>query len=306
MNISFRQIRAFVAVADTGSFSQAAKQLCLTQSALSGVIKEFEQTIDAKLFDRTTRQVTLSAMGERLLPQAKRVLSEINLLEIEASSLNSPEHGQVRLAVSQQFAASAMPTIIAQFREQFPAIDITLLDCSVESVLKHVQNNEVDLGIGAEREHNSDIREDFLFELPFFVVLPEDHPLTLFEEVTWEQLADQSLITLSGPFTQKLYEELPSLLAKRIFQSSYQVNLMSTALGMTANKLGITLCLPFAADQIHQQQLQIRLLTNPTIKRRFCIYQQNYRTLSPAVESFKQFLKTKEFIKFWLWYKKYA
>lgn len=295
MSISLRQIKAFVAVADTGSFSHAAKQLHLTQSALSGLVKELEQAIDTKLFDRTTRQVTLSIMGEALLPQAKRVLNELKLLEIEAKTLKSPEQGQVRLAVSQQFAASAMPDIIAKFRKQFPAIQISLLDCSVEAVLEHLQNNEVDLGIGAEREHDTTIQGNFLFELPFFVVMPNDHALAAFEQVTWAQLDNQSLITLSGPFTQKLYGELSTELSKRILQSSYQVNLLSTALGMTANHLGVTLCLPFAKDWVEQQHLQMRLLTKPVIKRRFLLYQQSNRVLSPAVESFKKFLTDQQF-----------
>lgn len=295
MNISFRQLRAFVTVAENGSFSQAAKTLFLTQSALSSLIKELEQNIGVKLFDRTTRQVTLSMMGERLLPYAKRVLNELNLFEVEARDLTSLEQGEVRLAVSQQFAASAMPDIIAQFHEQFPNIQISLVDCSVEAVLKHLQNNEVDLGIGAERTHDSDIQANFLFELPFFVVLPANHPLTQFKQVAWAQLENQSLITLTGPFTTKLYGELPNHLAKKVLQPNYEVNLLSTALGMTAKNLGITICLPYAADWIKQQQLQMRLLTDPIISRRFFIYQRNNRALSPVVEIFKDFLNFQKF-----------
>lgn len=291
MNISFRQIRAFVAVAETCSFSRAAKQLYLTQSALSGLIKELEQSVDVKLFDRTTRQVTLSVMGERLLPQAKRVINEMRLLDIEAKNLTSLEQGEVRLAVSQQFAASAMPEMMALFQEQHPNIQIHLVDCSVEAVLKHLQNNNVDLGIGAERGYDDDIEAEFLFELPFFVVLPPNHSLTAFEQVTWSQLENQSLITLTGPFTQKLYGELPSELAERVLQPSYEVNLLSTALGMTAKNLGITVCLPYAADWVKQQQLQMRLLTEPVIKRRFLLYQRRHRALSPAATVFKQFLQ---------------
>lgn len=295
MTMSFRQVRAFVAVAETGSFSQAAKQLFLTQSALSGLIKELEQSLNCKLFDRTTRQVTLSNMGERLLPQAKRVLNELNLLEIEAKNLTNLEQGQVRLAVSQQFAASAMPDIIAQFREQFPSIHISLLDGSVEAVLKSLQNGEVDLGIGAERAYDNNIQAEYLFELPFYAVLPEHHPLTKFEQVPWVELENQSLITLAGPFTQKLYEDLPHDIANRILTSSYEVNLMSTALGMTIKNLGVTVCLPYAAAWVKQQNLQMRLLIEPVISRQFFIYQQRNRALSPAVTTFKNFLKTRSY-----------
>ncbi|MFW2176521.1 MULTISPECIES: LysR family transcriptional regulator [unclassified Moraxella] len=290
MNVSFRQLRAFVTVAESGSFSRASSKLFLTQSALSGLIKDLEQSIDVKLFDRTTRQVNLSTMGEHLLPQAKRVLNELTLFETQAQELTSLEQGQIRMAVSQQFAASAMPIIIAEFCQKYPHIHIQLVDCSVESVLKHLQDNAVDLGIGAERRYEQHIHAELLFELPFFVVVPPMHPLAQQSQVAWSALEHEPLITLTGPFTQKLYADLPQTLAKPILKPQYEVNLLSTALGMTAKNLGITLCLPYAKDWVQQQNLQMRLLVEPVITRRFLLYRQKNRALSPAMQTFVNFL----------------
>lgn len=290
MNITFRQLRAFAVVADCGSFSRAADKLFLTQSALSGLIKDLETTLSVKLFDRTTRQVSLSTVGEQLLPQAKRVLNEIAMLEREVTALTELEQGEIRLAVSQQFAASSIPALIAEFYQRYPNISITLVDCSVENVLNHLQNMEVDLGIGAEREHSEAIEADFLFEMPFFVVLPADHKLTKFDKVTWSQLQHEPLISLYGPFSQKLANELPKTLVDTVFQPKYQVNLMSTALGMTRQNLGLTICLPFAADWVQQQGLSMRLLTQPIIQRRFYLYRQKNRALSPAVMALSDFI----------------
>lgn len=291
MNITFRQLRAFVVVADSGSFSRAADTLFLTQSALSGLIKDLETTLNVKLFDRTTRQVSLSSVGEQLLPQAKRVLNELALFEREVTALNELEEGEIRLAVSQQFAASTIPSMIAEFYRLYPNITINLVDCSVENVLKHLQNREVDLGIGAEREHSDDIQADFLFEMPFYVVLPAHHALTTFEQIHWQQLAQEDLIALHGPFSQKIADELPSQLVESVFQPKYQVNLISTALGMTSKNLGLTICLPFAQDWVQQQGLQMRLLTKPVIQRRFYLYRQKNRALSPAVTALSEFIQ---------------
>lgn len=291
MNITFRQLRAFVIVAESGSFSRAADKLFLTQSALSGLIKDLEATLAIKLFDRTTRQVSLSANGEQLLPQAKRVLNELAMLEREVTALNGLAHGEIRLAVSQQFAASTLPAMIADFYKRYPNITITLVDCSVENVLKHLQDREVDLGIGAEREHNQEIEAEFLFEMPFFVVVPPSHCLAKLPQVPWARLEKENLISLQGPFSQKLATELPKNLVETVFQPKYQVNLISTALGMTRNQLGLTICLPFAADWVQQQGLIMRLLIEPIIQRRFYVYRQKNRALSPAVLAFSEFIQ---------------
>lgn len=218
MNISIRQLHAFIKVADSGSFTRASEQLYLTQSAVSGLIKELESNLGIVLFDRTTRQLSLSVVGRHLLPQARRVLNEMQLFENEASSLMSLAQGQVRLAVS-QFAASSMPAVIAQFAKEYPDISVSLLDCSAENVLEHIQDIEVDLGVGTElgfMESEDDISADLLYELPFCVVMPDNHVLAQKSELTWQDLIDNPLITLQGPFLEQVTAELDETIAAHI------------------------------------------------------------------------------------------
>lgn len=297
MNISIRQLTAFVSVADNGSFTRASEQMHLTQSAVSGLIKELESSLGIVLFDRTTRQLSLSVVGHHLLPQARRILNEMQLFENEASSLTSLAQGQVRLAVS-QFAASSMPAVIAQFAKAYPDISVSLLDCSAENVLEHIQNIEVDLGVGTERgftEPDDDISADLLYQLPFCVVMPDNHALAQKSEVIWQDLVDTPLITLQGPFIEQVTAELDEEIASHIQQARYKVNFMSTALEMTRQGFGITLCLPYmpeVIDWVSANGLQMRPLAQPVKMRRFFIYQRSSRALSPASIAFKQFLQT--------------
>ena len=296
MNISIRQLTAFISVADNGSFTRASEQMHLTQSAVSGLIKELESSLGIVLFDRTTRQLSLSVVGHHLLPQARRILNEMQLFENEASSLTSLAQGQVRLAVS-QFAASSMPAVIAQFAKAYPDISVSLLDCSAENVLEHIQNIEVDLGIGTERgftEPDDDISADLLYQLPFCVVMPDNHALAQKSEVVWQDLVDIPLITLQGPFIEQVTAELDESIASHIQQARYKVNFMSTALEMTRQGFGITLCLPYmpeVIDWVSANGLQMRPLAQPVKMRRFFIYQRSSRALSPASIAFKQFLQ---------------
>lgn len=297
MNISIRQLSAFISVADNGSFTRASEQMHLTQSAVSGLIKELESSLGIVLFDRTTRQLSLSVVGHHLLPQARRILNEMQLFENEASSLTSLAQGQVRLAVS-QFAASSMPAVIAQFAKAYPDISVSLLDCSAENVLEHIQNIEVDLGVGTERgftEPDDDISADLLYQLPFCVVMPDNHALAQKSEVIWQDLVDTPLITLQGPFIEQVTAELDEEIASHIHQARYKVNFMSTALEMTRQGFGITLCLPYmpeVIDWVSANGLQMRPLAQPVKMRRFFIYQRSSRALSPASIAFKQFLQT--------------
>ncbi|WP_296193778.1 MULTISPECIES: LysR family transcriptional regulator [unclassified Psychrobacter] len=297
MNISIRQLSAFVSVADNGSFTRASEQMHLTQSAVSGLIKELESSLGIVLFDRTTRQLSLSVVGYNLLPQARRILNEMQLFENEASSLTSLAQGEVRLAVS-QFAASSMPAVIAQFAKAYPDISVSLLDCSAENVLEHIQNIEVDLGVGTERgftESEDDISADLLYQLPFCVVMPDNHALAQKTEVIWQDLIDTPLITLQGPFIEQVTAELDEEIASHIQQARYKVNFMSTALEMSRQGFGITLCLPYmpeVIDWVSANGLQMRPLAQPVKMRRFFIYQRSSRALSPASIAFKQFLQT--------------
>ena len=230
------------------------------------------------------------------MPQARRILNEMQLFENEASSLTSLAQGQVRLAVS-QFAASSMPAVIAQFAKEYPDISVSLLDCSAENVLEHIQNIEVDLGVGTElgfMDAEDDISADLLYQLPFCVVMPDTQALAQKSEIVWQDLTDTPLITLQGPFLEQVTAELDERIATHIQQARYKVNFMSTALEMTRQGFGITLCLPYmpeVIDWVSANGLQMRPLSQPVKMRRFFIYQRSSRALSPASIAFKHFLQ---------------
>ncbi len=291
MNVTLRQIKAFVLVAEHNSFTRAAEILMLTQSALSGLIKDLEQNLDIKLFDRTTRKMHLSDAGVRLLPQARRILNEVALLDEKVAGLKSLHQGHVRLAVSQQLAASAMPQFIAKFRSTYPNIQVTLVDCSIDDVVAQVENLQTDLGIAPERSYSSDVSATVLFESPFYLVIPKHHPLALRQMVYWEDLLGEKLITLNGPFIKSLQNQLPEEISTHIFNPDYEINFLSTALGMTRQGLGVTLCLLYAAEWVHQNGLIMRPLYNPVVERKFLLYTHKNRSLSPAAKAFYEFVK---------------
>ncbi len=285
-NITLRQLRAFKAVAETGSFTKAAEQLHLTQSALSGLIKEFESLLDLRLFDRTTRTLSLSIAGQHLYPIATKILYDVENMTNEVDRLKALESGVVKVAVSQQLAAAILPTVMAEFTAKFPNVKVILEDCSVEAVTDAVSAGTVDFGLGPEREISDSLSSELLFDLPFYVVMPKNHPFVSRSHVDWEDLKGETLITLSGSFNQLLMQDLPDDLAVMIKHSVHQVNFLTTAFSMVGQNLGLTFCLGYSRTRVAQNNLEMRLLTEPRLTRPTFLYRKRGRPLSDAARKF--------------------
>lgn len=290
MNVSLRQLRAFVAVARTGSFTLAAESLHITQSALSGLIKELEQTLGVRVVDRSTRRTRLSDMGRELFPLIEKTLSDLDRVLHAVAERKSLQMGFVRVAAPQLMASTLLPEVIAAYNAAHPGVRVKLVDSVVESIVSRVFSGEVDFGIGPERDPNSDIHAEQIFEGRFMAVFPKDHPLNALGEVSWADLVAYPFISLQGQFTERLMMDLREAAGDINFSPTNEVAFMSTALAMVNAGLGVTACLTYAASLVDLYQLEMRPLVTPIVHRRFFIFTQNCRSLTPAAESFRAFV----------------
>jgi DNA-binding transcriptional LysR family regulator len=290
MNITLRQLRAFVAVARTGSFTLAAERLFVTQSALSGLIKELEQSLGVRLFHRSTRRIELSDVGRGIYPLIDKILLDLDRVIDEVTNLKALKKGLVRVAAPQLMACTLLPEVIASFHAAFPDVEIRLVDCAVESVVSRVFSGEVDLGVGPERDPNSDIEATLLFELPFHAVFPPSHALSALDQVRWADLVDYPLITLQGQFTERLSIDLHHAMREFDLAPQTTVTFMSTALSMVAAGLGVTICIPYALSLVRLYGLEMRPMIAPEVTRRFYVFTRAGRSLSPAADRFRTYL----------------
>src|SRR5690606_22214440 len=116
MNITLRQLQAFVLVAETGSFTQAAQRLYVTQSALSLMVRELEKALNARLVNRTTRQTSLTDVGAEFLPSAQRVLADLEHAVGNVDKLLAKARGRVVIAAPLVLAGTFLADVIAGFR----------------------------------------------------------------------------------------------------------------------------------------------------------------------------------------------
>src|SRR5688500_4519878 len=144
MNVTLRQLRAFVLVARLGSFTRAAQAMHVTQSALSLLVRELEGAVNTRLFDRTTRAVALTAAGSEFFPQAQRILSELESALAGVDKFLAKEHGTVVVAAPLLLSSVYLPPILAGFRAKYPGIQVMLQDTLPTQVLPQVSSGQAD------------------------------------------------------------------------------------------------------------------------------------------------------------------
>lgn len=290
MNPTLRQMRAFVALAKTGNFTLAAQAMHVTQSALSGLIKELEQTLGAKVVDRSTRRALLTDIGKELYPLFSQMIDDLDGALANVADHTRLKKGIVRIAAPQLLSCTLMPEAIAAYRARYPDIEVRLGDTGVESVVNRVLSGEADIGIGPEREPAPPLDARLLFEMPFALVFPKGHELERQARVTWKDVARYPLISLQGQFTERLLDDMHASMHAPPLKPANEVTFMTTALAMAAAGLGVTVCMPYAAPLAALYGLVMRQLEEPVLTRRFFLYTRPGRSLSPAAESFIDFL----------------
>ena len=196
MNVSLRQLRVFVAVAESSSFSRAADALALTQPAVSRNVTDLEQAMGLQLLHRTTREVELTEAGRLLLGSVARVLEDLDACLQEVQGLATQRKGRVKVASSPTLSAHLLPQCIALGKQQMPDVNIQLLDRIQSDVLLSVRSGEVDFGVVIDPSEKQDLDAQTIVAEPFCLVCLSSHRLARKKEVHWSDLAGESLVLL--------------------------------------------------------------------------------------------------------------
>ena len=291
MNLTLRQLRAFAAVADLGSFTEAAGRVHLTQSALSVLVRELERELGVRLFDRSTRRVQLAEPGRDLYPFVKRVLNELESAVTSVGNLRDKKKGLLRIAAPQLMACTLMPTVIADFAKAFPDVEVRLYDTLPEQMLDALMGGEVELAVGPEGGRERDLARRPLLRDRHWLICPAGHPLTRRRKVRWADLGTTPFIAPTRDFIQRLEPELALAAPGFHLAVVHEVSYMTTALGMVAAGLGVTACPSYSAPLVAAYGLEKRLLIEPQFYRQVSIYSIADKALSPAADAFAEFIQ---------------
>ena len=287
MNVTLRQLRAFVSVARLGSFVHAATPMFLTQAALSHLIRELESSVGVRLLDRTTRSVRLSKAGEIYLPYAERVLSDMAGAALCAKDLRDGKLGSVRVAATHLLSSMKLPAQIAAYRTIQPDTRLILVDASADTLISQIAHGDVDLALGPERPLTEDVVAEHVFSDDLMLVCAAQHRLAALTSVPWQSLAQESFI-VAGPGAA-LRTMLDIHFALTI-EPEIEVEHFTTALALAAAGQGITVTTAYVRPFLALHDLRMIPLVEPGVRRRIMLYRHASRALSPAAEKFSAFL----------------
>lgn len=289
VNVTLRQLQAFVAVAELGRFNLAAAHLNLTQSAISILVKELEAELKQRLFDRHTRMVNPTVAGREFLPQARKILDDLEIAVGNIHELNTLGRGRVTVASAIVLAATLVPPVIARFVKRYPDIIVQIRDMPEEEIGPALKRNEVDIGIGTLAGDDAEIDTTLLGRDRLTLVCPAGHRLARQAEARWSDLEGETLIGLAkdNPLRDMVDHALRSSGVE--VKTKYEVRFSTTAISMIAEGLGVSI-LPENSQQLTASvNVKSIVLTAPTISRDISMLQNRQLMLSPAAARMKEF-----------------
>ena len=197
--MTLKQLKAFLVLARTLNYANAANELCLSQSALSLSIKTLEEELGGKLFKRNTRRVEITLEGQSLIPYAKKLLANWEDMEKDVKQRFKLNRGTLNIA-SMPFATHAvLPEVMHDFAQQHPNISFSIHDITNEKIIEKVQEGIFEIGICFEPKANDQLIFQPIFNEDFLALLPKHHVLAKQKSVTWLELCSCPFVTLQNP-----------------------------------------------------------------------------------------------------------
>lgn len=266
MNISLRQLRAFLGVAASGNFTRTAQRLHLSQAGLSATIRELESQLNTRLFERTTRAVVLTEAGRVFLPAAELVERELSAAAARLRDMGRQEGAALRLAFTPLMAANVVPETMRRFLADHPRVEVEIIAGSPLEIQQLVETGEADAAFGAFFSKVSGLVRKALAPSGLLAVYAPGSYAPVpsakgRKDTTWEILRDQPYVALT--------EDSPihQLAEDALFK--HQVNVgrriavqhLDTALGLAEQGFGIAVIPEFSQSACARYAVEHRVIS---------------------------------------------
>ncbi|QQD16774.1 LysR family transcriptional regulator [Spongiibacter nanhainus] len=278
-----QSLNAFLAVADAGSFSQAAEQLHLTQPAVSKRIAALERQLNCRLFDRIGRHVNLTEAGAALLPRAKRILLDIDEAQRSIDDLRGDVAGRLSMGISHHIGLHRLPPVLREFTRRHPGVQLDIDFMDSERAHDRILHGEMDLAvITLAPSKEEQLKSIAIWDDPLMVAVARDHPLADRGTVTATMLSRYTALppglnTYTGQIIKQLFDEQG--LAMNVGMST---NYLETIKVMVSIGLGWSILpLTLLDDSVTALKLEGRYLH----RQLGCVHHRN-RSLSNAARAF--------------------
>jgi DNA-binding transcriptional LysR family regulator len=293
VDVSSRQLRAVIALAQRRSFVEAAAFLGVSQPGLSRALQRLERSLGTALFRRSTRVVSLTAAGRDFLPTAERLLEDLDRHLGHMRELADQRRGYVVVASLMSLAHQVLPTAMVEYRRRFPGIDLYLREGVQDAIVADVRRSVADIGIGNVGGVTDPLVAEPIGEEPCVVVLPRRHALARRRALSIADLADVPLISMPPESGLRRLVDGAAVSAGVRLHHAITLHQFGTLFSFVRSDLGGAIVPISALPPRGDRELRVRPLAGPALTRRVGIITRGDRVLSPAASSFREVFRAR-------------
>lgn len=195
--MNLRDLKYVIAVAETRHFGKAAERCFVSQPTLSGQIKKLEEELGVDIFERTSRAVEITPVGEGILGHARQIMEQADMIQQLARAHQDPLAGLLRVGAIPTLSPYLMPLILAPLKKQYPQMKLVLAEELTDMLLERLRNHEIDAALLATAVEEQGLASLPLFDEPFWVAYPRKHRFYTKEKITLRDLEQENLLLLS-------------------------------------------------------------------------------------------------------------
>jgi len=283
LNLSTRHLRAFLALAELRSFTRAAHRCHLSQPAFSALVRSLEDAVGARLFDRDTRNVELTAEGRWLEEPARRLLADLEALAVDLGDRVALRKGRVSVAALPSLAAGWLPGLFSEYRRAHPGVDLELHDTLSDQCLELVRSGRADFALAATGPESAEWATEVLCRDRFHLVCRGDHPLARKASVRAKDLAAYPFVHFTR--SSSVRQHLEAALHPQQMATVLEVEHLTTVMGMVEEGVGITVVPALTLFEFDRGSLVHRPFRLPGLERTIYLVRRADRGLSLAARS---------------------
>jgi DNA-binding transcriptional LysR family regulator len=288
-DLSARQLHAVLAVAEYNSFIAAAAFLKTSQPALTRTIKLVEDVLGVRLFDRSTRRVTIPAAGREFVAVAERMLNDLRISVGSMRQISEQQRGQIIISSIMSVATGLLPAIVAKYRASRPGIEIILREGVHGTVLEDIRSGAADLGATYVDDVPDFVVSKRVSREVFDVILPRSHPLTKSarrSSVTLTDLVSFPLVSLPHEARTRRIIDAAASTAGHTLQHVAIVTQFATMMSFVRAGVGIAIVPSGAIAGLLGRDIAVLTLTKPRLSRDVGLIWLRERELTPAAQGF--------------------
>lgn len=284
LNFDLNDLQAFRAVAEMGSFRKAAESIHLSQPAFSRRIEKLEEALGVRLLDRTTRSVSLTAVGREFDRKVQALLTDLDATLLGIRGVAATRMSEVTVAGVPSTVYYHLSQVISRYHQRFPRVRVRIIDASAGDVLAAVSGGEADFGLNFIGGQEPEIEFRTLLEERFVAAVRRDHELARRRKVSWSELANHDFISVSRSSGNRLLiDQALAGLAQRP-QSIFEAQHVTTLLGLVEAGLGVAAVPSLAMPGPRHPLLVSVPLVDPVITRKVGLIRRKGRALAPAAQ----------------------